>query len=194
VRISPYELHISDPGFYDEIYASGARPRDKYEWQIKSGDSAQAMGFTVSHDLHRKRRQTLDSFFSTQSVKKLEGVVQDKIDKLCDRLDDYKKAETPVNLTLAFLALTMDIIETYSFGQSSNLLGLPEFSIEWRNTITGIMSKTSLLNHCGWIPTIIHLFPEAFIEKLEPSLAMMNGLKRVSRTVEASFILSLTVS
>ena len=180
MRISPYELHVNDPHFYDEIYASSGRVRDKSAWQVKSGDSAQAMGFTVSHELHRRRRQAVDRFFSTQSVAKLEHVIQGNIDKLCSRIEEYKQAQKPINLTEAFLALTMDIIESYSFGTSSNLLDLPEFSTEWRNTITGIMSKTALLNHCGWIPTIVHLIPERLIESAEPSLAMMNGLKRVS--------------
>lgn len=186
MRISPYELHVNDPEFYHDIYASSGRIRDKSAWQIKSGDSAQAMGFTVSHELHRQRRQAVDPFFSTQSVAKLEHVIQRNVDKLCDRMQEYKRAQKPINLTEAFLALTMDIIESYSFGTSSNLLDLPEFSTEWKNTITGIMSKTALLNHCGWIPKIIHLFPEKMIENAEPSLAMMNGLKRVSQTARCN--------
>ena len=187
MRISPYELHVNDPDFYHDIYASSGRVRDKSAWQVKSGDSAQAMGFTVSHELHRRRRQAVDPFFSTQSVVKLEHVIQGNIDKLCRRMNEYKQAQKPINLTEAFLALTMDIIESYSFGTSANLLDLPEFSTEWKNTITGIMSKTALLNHCGWIPKIIHLFPEKMIENAEPSLAMMNGLKRVSRLAIRDF-------
>lgn len=29
VRINPYEIHINDPEYYDEIYAGGGRTRDK---------------------------------------------------------------------------------------------------------------------------------------------------------------------
>lgn len=141
------------------------------------------MGFTVSHELHRTRRQAIDRFFSTQSVTRLEGVIHEHIDKLCHRMEEYKLSQKPLNLTEAFLALTMDIIEAYSFGKSSNLLDLQEFSPEWRSTITGIMSKTALLNHCGWIPKIVHLVPEKLLERAEPSLAMMNGLKRVSKAI-----------
>jgi hypothetical protein len=179
VRISPFELHVNDPDFYDEIYTSAARPRDKYEWQIKSGDSAQAMGFTVSHDLHRMRRTAVDYFFSTRSVTQLEHVVQGKIGRLCERIEEFKSKKTPLNLTVAFLALTMDIIETYSFGCSSDLLDLPEFSPEWRDTITAVMSKTALMNHFGWIPKLVRLIPESVLEKQEPAVAKMNSLKRV---------------
>jgi hypothetical protein len=180
IRISPHELHVNDPQCYDDIYASSHRARDKYTWQVKSGDSAQAMGFTVSHGLHRKRRQAVDHFFSTQSVAKLEDSIHQKIEKLCGRIEQYKKAQKPINLTDAYLALTMDIVESYSFGVSSNLLEHPTFSSEWGTTITGIMSKTALLNHCGWIPKLIKLMPRRLVETIEPSLAMMNDLKEVS--------------
>ena len=179
VRTSPFELHINDPDFYDEIYTSASRPRDKYEWQVKSGDSAQAMGFTVSHDLHRMRRTAVDYFFSTRSVAQLEHVVHERIQKLCERIEEFKTKQVPLNLTVAFLALTMDVIETYSFGVSSNLLELPEFSPEWRDTITAVMSKTALMNHFGWIPKLVQLIPESVLEKQEPAIAKMNGLKRV---------------
>ncbi|KAF1948662.1 putative cytochrome P450 [Byssothecium circinans] len=175
VRISPFELHINDPDFYDEIYTSASRPRDKYEWQIKSGDSAQAMGFTVSHNLHRMRRTAVDHFFSTRSVAQLEHVVQERIQRLCERIEEFKNKQTPLNLTVAFLALTMDVIETYSFGVSSNLLDLPEFSPEWRDTITAVMSKTALMNHFGWIPKIVKMIPQSVLEKQEPAIAKMNG-------------------
>lgn len=192
MRISPYELHISDPDFYSEIYASNTKIQDKYAWQVKSGDSAQAMGFTISHEHHRERRQAVDRFFSKQSVTKLEGVIQERIETLCARLEEHRRSRNVINLTDAFLALTMDIIQEYSFGESSNLLEIPSFSPEWKRTITGIMNKTSLLNHCGWIASLVHCVPESVIESVEPNLAMMNGLKRVS-TIDSVKASSLTM-
>jgi hypothetical protein len=174
-------LHVIDPDFYDYIYANSSHPRDKYKWQVKSGNSAQAMGFTVSHELHRQRRHAIDHCFSTQSVKNLEWVIQNKIDTLCHRIEEYQSNGMPINLTLAFLALTMDIIEEYSFGQSSDLLKRPGFSPEWRDTITSIMSNTALLSHCGWISKLIALLPGVLSERCNPSLATMNGLKRVRK-------------
>lgn len=196
MRISPYELHISDPEIYSEIYASHTRIRDKYVWQVKSGDSAQAMGFTVPHEHHRERRQAVDRFFSRNSVAKLEDLIQGKIETLCARLEEHKRSRNVINLTDAFLALTMDIIQAYSFGESSNLLELPNFSPEWRRTITGIMNKTALLNHCGWIAKVIRFVPEVIIQNVEPNLAMMLGLKRVSTTnnIKASLLKIRSIS
>jgi hypothetical protein len=48
VRISPYELHINDPDYYDELYSGGSKKRDKYEWAAKLfGNSGSMLGTIV---------------------------------------------------------------------------------------------------------------------------------------------------
>ena len=32
VRINPYEIHINDPEYIDEVYAGASKKRDKYRW------------------------------------------------------------------------------------------------------------------------------------------------------------------
>ena len=177
VRISPYELHISDPDFYEEIYAGGNRERDKYGWQISSGDSAKAMGFTLKHHHHRLRREALNPYFSKANVLRLEDRVTRCVGKLCVRFERYKASQEPVNLTVAYLALTMDIIATYSFGQSSNMLE-KEFSSKWKDTITVIMQNTSVINHFPWLPRLMDNFP-TFLAKGLPDLSALTDLKKV---------------
>src|SRR4051812_204432 len=61
VRINPYELHILDPDFYLELYASN-RKLDKYRWWTNLA-GADGSGFSaVPHDLHRLRRGALNPF------------------------------------------------------------------------------------------------------------------------------------
>ena len=49
IRINPYELHISDPDYYDELYASSAcgEKRDKWEWYTKQFGTPEAMFSTI---------------------------------------------------------------------------------------------------------------------------------------------------
>ena len=48
VRISPYELHINDAEYYDELYSGGSKKRDKYEWATRLfGNSASMFGTIV---------------------------------------------------------------------------------------------------------------------------------------------------
>jgi hypothetical protein len=48
VRISPFELHINDSEYYDELYSGSSKKRDKYEWATRLfGNSASMLGTIV---------------------------------------------------------------------------------------------------------------------------------------------------
>jgi hypothetical protein len=48
VRINPYELHINDPEYYDELYSGGSKKRDKYAWAARLfGNSGSMLGTIV---------------------------------------------------------------------------------------------------------------------------------------------------
>ncbi|KAF4626138.1 hypothetical protein G7Y89_g12019 [Cudoniella acicularis] len=176
VRINPYELHFNDPEFYEEIYAGGNRERDKYAWQTSSGDSAQAMGFTIKHQHHRLRREALNPYFSKLSVLRLESRINDHVRRLCGRLEEYRLSQQPVNLTLAYLALTMDIITDYSFGKSSDMLE-KKFTAKWKDTIAIIMRNTSVINHFSWLPRLMDKAP-AFLAKALADVSALLDLKK----------------
>ena len=70
VRITPDELHVSDVGFLDSVYAAG--PRDKYEYQLRTLRVPGGVGTTPSADVHKKRRDALAPFFSKRNVNSLD--------------------------------------------------------------------------------------------------------------------------
>lgn len=36
IRINPYEIHIDDPWFWDELYVSGSKGKsDKWRWSVR---------------------------------------------------------------------------------------------------------------------------------------------------------------
>lgn len=53
VRINPWELHVNDPDFYEELHAGPGRRRDKFWYHTMMFDNADASFGTNSHDLHR---------------------------------------------------------------------------------------------------------------------------------------------
>lgn len=190
VRINPYELHVNDVQFYDEIYASGPRRRDKYEWQVKSGNSAKAMGFTISHNLHRLRRAAVDPYFSKRNVLKLESVIDAKVTRLCELMGKYYAKGQPMNLTNALLATTMDIITEYSFADCYHLLDSEQLSDKWRETITSVMKNTALINHYGWLPRLVEGLPRKLSQLIAADLSMIVDYKAVNSPIRLVAILS----
>ena len=105
IRINPYELHISDPEFYDELY-SNDKKADKWEWSTKAHAVDLSILATIDHDTHKMRRSALNGFFSMQRARALHPVVQERVDTLVSRFKEYKDSGKVVQLGHAYAALT----------------------------------------------------------------------------------------
>lgn len=55
VRITPHELHVSEPAFYDELYAGTSKKRDKYAWAYNLSLLSGSSWTTIEGSLHRNR-------------------------------------------------------------------------------------------------------------------------------------------
>lgn len=98
IRINPFEIHINDPDFYEEVYASGGRKRDRSEWVMRATGFSDAFFATVPHDLHRVRRAAVAPFFSKQNVRKLQPVLDKIIDQMFVQLKGFQRSRQVVRL------------------------------------------------------------------------------------------------
>lgn len=106
IRITPDEIHISDVGFLDTIYAPSSSSRDKYEYQLRSLRVPGGVGTTPSLEVHRKRREALSPFFSKRNVISLEPTITAKVQQLCQLLSRHASDQTPANLSDLFFAFS----------------------------------------------------------------------------------------
>ena len=99
---------MSDPEFYDTLYASSASraKRDKWEWYTKQFGTPGAAFSTNSHDQHKIRRAALNRYFSAASVQRLQPVIQERVEKLVQRLIEVQDSNTLVPLEYALAAYT----------------------------------------------------------------------------------------
>lgn len=67
-----------------------------------------SVGGSIKHDLHRKRREALNPFFSKKSVTSLEPMITQKIQQLHQRFEYHIKQHTPINLSDTYFALAME--------------------------------------------------------------------------------------
>ena len=63
-----------------------------------------SMGAARTHDLHRKRREALNPFFSKNSVVNLQPMVQTKVGQLAEVFEKHRKSATVVNLSSVYYA------------------------------------------------------------------------------------------
>jgi cytochrome P450 len=106
VRINPYEIHIETPGYYDEIYAGGGKKRDKWDWFTNQFGIPESTFATASHEKHRMRRVALNPFFSTASVRRLQPMIEERLEKFLGRFADFQKSGEPMTVSLGYAAFT----------------------------------------------------------------------------------------
>jgi cytochrome P450 len=61
---------------------------------------------TNDHDKHRVRRAAISPFFSKSSVRRLQSVIDERLDKLLGRFVDYQEKGAPMTISYAFGAFT----------------------------------------------------------------------------------------
>ena len=88
-------MHISDPLYYDTVYASNAsgEKRDKWEWSAKQFGVARSTHSTIRHEHHRARRAAVSHYFSMASVQKLQPVVDERVRQLIERIRGFKNVD-----------------------------------------------------------------------------------------------------
>ena len=174
VRINPHELHIKDADFYQELYApvGGGRKRNKYQWWVKMAGAPGSLFATVDHELHRARRSPLNNFFSKTAVNDLEPLIREKVQKLSDRFTEIAKNGEVVRADCAFMAVTMDVICTYCFGEDRGYLEYDDFGLEWKETINSAWQKGALIRAFPWMLYFMRYFPRSLAMKIDPGMGL----------------------
>ena len=175
VRISPNEVHIADKDFYDTLYGSSLK-LDKDPWLSNSHPST--MG-TAGHDLHHIRRKVLNPYFSAQRVTEIQGLIIEKIEKLCDLLRARRTSGTPVNMGEAYRAMTLDIITEYVMTRSFDYLDKTDLGGPWYKMIRNGSASQVLMNQFGWILPLMQSLPYKMAIWLVPDSEAALGIQKV---------------
>lgn len=113
IRINPYELHVSDPEFYEKLYTGPGKRRHRWSWYTSQFGLSQAMFGTTDHDLHRIRRAAVNPFFSKTAVRNLQPIIEERVDALLARIREFRASSQPITLNLAFAAFTSGWLLTW---------------------------------------------------------------------------------
>lgn len=134
----------------------------------------------MSRDLHRSRRTPLQPFFSKQAVLSLEDSIKSKVDLMCKGIQErYIGSKKILPIGTAFTALTLDVITEYCFGDSWNCLDKPDFSQDWKDTMTNLFIPIPLIKQFPLIIQTLNCIPPKIIFKFSPDMARMPMAKEV---------------
>lgn len=128
---------------------------------------------TVSHELHRLRRSALNQFFSKRSVHQVEYLILEKIELLVQRFEAAIQTGEVIRLDAAYMALTMDIITHYAYGQSYNYLAEDDFKLSWKETVIGGSANGAFLRQFPWAFPIMKAVPLSALRVMNPQAGLL---------------------
>jgi cytochrome P450 len=184
IRITPTELHIKDPDYYEHLYSRAGR-RDKYAYFSGRFGYASDSFSTTSHDLHRLRRRPLNPMFSAKRIAEFQPVIRDKVDKFCQKISQYHN-EPFLPLSRACMALTTDIITEYAFAKSYDQLDSPNFQDTLHEALVAIYVTGHFALHFPILFPLLDSLPDWLVIKMQPALLPVVGLRRVIYNVPFS--------
>jgi cytochrome P450 len=109
---------------------------------------------TVDHDHHRRRRAPLSKFCSKAQISKLEPMIHDKAQQLCNKLLAQTNMRQPFDLTSAYSCFTSDVISEYCFGESFGFLEQESFEPNFRRAIYAILNTHHLFKFFTWLKVL----------------------------------------
>ncbi|KAF7336640.1 Cytochrome P450 [Mycena venus] len=190
VRISPYELHVIDPAFFEKLYRQDGR-WNKYDWAY---DAFSAPGSTIcaaDHDVHKARRLPLNPFFSKAKVSSRQVLILQNVDRLCGRISDFAVSKTALSLGAAISAFTRDVATEFILGKSYNSLGQEDFNAAMTTVFQNSGHIWRITKHVRWFGPTMMSIPRAFIIKTADEGT--RGFFRYLNTLEI-FLASATFS
>ncbi|KAF2966238.1 hypothetical protein GQX73_g7361 [Xylaria multiplex] len=160
VRIGPNDVSISDPDFIDTIYAPGpGHKRDKDAIHSRSLGLSSSVGSSITHELHRRRRDALNPFFSPQRIHRLDPDLASKAVQVDNIFDNAKASGQVLNLSDIYFAFSNDVVHKYCFGSDPNLLSSLQLANARRNNVVSVLGSVKIMLHFSWIRKLLQMLP-----------------------------------
>jgi cytochrome P450 len=177
VRITPDEVHLSDPENYEVMHCVGTKysKSTAFYGALGAGYSTFVSG---TAEVHKPRRAKLDPFFSRRKVLNLEHLVQSRAEKLLEIISSKFSRNEAVDLHHAFRSISVDIISDYAFGESYELLARDDLGREFFEMVVGIGPTWWFFQQWPAMQTLALSLPTAVAK------AMSKPLKQVLTLLE----------
>ncbi|KAL4803097.1 cytochrome P450 [Aspergillus unguis] len=180
IRISPSELHVNDPEYYDVIYSRDS-PRNKYFYYQRTLNAPLALINAEDQHRHRLVRSQLNPFFSTTRIRQLEPTLKSLVDKLCARLEELKGTDQVVNIEHPLTCYTTDVITDYTMGDGYHYLDEPDFIPSWHDMLCGTAKTMVFVRPVAFLLPLLVSLPEKLTAWLNPGMELFFAFQRRCR-------------
>jgi hypothetical protein len=142
------------------------------------------VGTTARHDIHKKRREALGTFFSKRNILYLEPVLSKKVEQLCQLIAKRAAEKTPINLSDAFYAFSneyefdisrgsimlidVSVVTNFLFAHQTNILANEAEAARLRRNSTELLKGININKHFPWLPDVLETLPLSISKSMMP--------------------------
>ena len=142
---------------------------------------------TVHHDTHRLRRNSINGFFSNASIRRVEPIIKENVEKMLARWnDDAGKDGKILRIHPIFKAFASDIITTYAFGDSFHFLDADDWGDSYFSSTDKYFGLTHVFGHFPIVMKLVDNMPTWLLRLMIPNLTEMSEKQMVSVTLRPS--------
>ncbi|CAK1363241.1 unnamed protein product [Cercospora beticola] len=175
IRITPWEVHILDPEFFDEMYSAKSKNNKIAHLKHRLGITL-ATSEQIEHAEHHRRRSAIAPLFATARVREFSGYLQSSMDKLCSRLrQEYAGTGKVLRLDDVFAAWTTDAVTWYAMAMTYGCAEHPDFKAEFTNASEGLMEAIHALTHVPWLARVLSMVPPKMLAKLNAQMGALGA-------------------
>ncbi len=102
------------------------------------------------------------------------------IDKLCNRIEEFRKSGQPMPIRLVYSCLATDIVTLIVLNHNRNLLDSPDFSPVWVETVKAIAAAGHIMKQFPWLMPIIQSLPPRVVGAMNPGMMLLLESQAVS--------------
>ncbi|KAI9511645.1 putative P450 monooxygenase [Russula earlei] len=158
IRVQPNLLHFANPHAYNDIYNL------KNKWDKDSAvygafDTDQSSACFIKYEDAKPRRDVLSPMFSRSSILKMQGLLQERVDVLCDALAEQYAAGKSSNLYLGFRCFATDVLTLFCYNKSLEATKAPDFEAEIVVALESMLPILSLCKYSSFLVKLLHYFP-----------------------------------
>ncbi|KAF2207819.1 hypothetical protein CERZMDRAFT_114988 [Cercospora zeae-maydis SCOH1-5] len=175
VRITPEEVHIQDPPFWETLYVKHNKTA-KYEWTSGRFGNSSSVFTTADPTLHKVRRAPLNYMFSRKAILHFEPVVRKK----------FRETGSVCNATEAFSAYAGDVVTNYCFGFDYDHLSLDGFTDSFHDAFMAVSAFGHVALQFPWMHSLLNRLPDSWNAAMNPPLAKLIVLQKDLRNKIAS--------
>ncbi|RYP32942.1 hypothetical protein DL767_004958 [Monosporascus sp. MG133] len=163
IRISPYELHVMDPAYFEKLYRHDGR-WDKYAWAYDAFPAKGAIICTVDHYVHKARRAPLNPLFSKAKVAGRQDLIRRHVETFCDKISEFAASGKSMNLGTATTAFTKNVATEFILDKSFNNLD-QDFTATFKPPGKGSGYIWRVTKHIRWFEPTMRKLPTNWVIK-----------------------------